>query len=126
LAQVSRAPYVIQQAERPPVAVLTGERTMSSGEALAVAFRGRRNARSFGRPTRGLSTSNEGISLSDGATLVLTTAVFADRTGRTYGGPIRPDVRVDADEGAAPSEDAVVDAAEAWLNEECSADDAVQ
>ena len=123
LAQVSGAPHVIRQDERPPVAVLTGERTMSSGEAIAVAFRGRQNARSFGRPSRGLSTSNEGISLSDGATLVLTTSVFADRTGRTYGGPIRPDVRVNADEEAAPSEDAVVDAAGAWLNEQCSADD---
>lgn len=37
-----------------PVAVLTSRFTASSGEAIAVAFRGRPNTRSFGEPTLGL------------------------------------------------------------------------
>ncbi|MFZ6026506.1 MAG: S41 family peptidase [Chloroflexota bacterium] len=77
----------------PPVAVLTDKRTASSGEAIAVAFRGRPHTRSFGAATAGLSTGNETYPLSDGAVLILTEAVFADRTGSTYGGRIEPDER---------------------------------
>jgi hypothetical protein len=75
----------------PPVAVLTGPRTSSSGEAIAVAFRGRPNTRSFGQATMGLSTANESFELSDGARIFLTVSVFADRTGQEYGGVIAPD-----------------------------------
>lgn len=74
-----------------PVAVLTDSLTGSSGEAIAVAFRARPAARSFGRPTAGASTANETFLLSDGAQLFLTTAVFADRSGRVYGQPLIPD-----------------------------------
>jgi C-terminal processing protease CtpA/Prc len=74
-----------------PVAVLTDSLTGSSGEAIAVAFRARPAARSFGRPTAGASTANENFLLADGAQLFLTTAVFADRSGRAYGKPLIPD-----------------------------------
>ncbi|KRB03401.1 hypothetical protein ASD86_21245 [Lysobacter sp. Root690] len=40
---------------------------------------GRARARSFGQPSDGRSTSNEAIALPDGGTLLLSTAVFADR-----------------------------------------------
>lgn len=40
------------------VAVLTGSRTASSGEVVAIAFRGRPRTRSFGEPTVELSTAN--------------------------------------------------------------------
>jgi len=82
----------------PPVAVLTGPRTSSSGEAIVVAFRGRPNTRSFGRVTIGLSTSNENFELSDGAWIFLTVSEFADRTGQRYGGVIAPDQVVWAEE----------------------------
>ena len=75
----------------PPVAVLTGKRTSSSGEAIVVAFRGRPNTRSFGRVTMGLPTSNENFELSDGAWIFLTVSEFADRTGQRYGSVIAPD-----------------------------------
>ncbi|MFZ0322859.1 MAG: S41 family peptidase [Actinomycetes bacterium] len=76
-----------------PVAVITGPVTASSGEAVAVAFRGRPRTRSFGLPTRGLSTSNEMFELDDGACLAITTARFVDRTGTVYGGVLTPDVK---------------------------------
>lgn len=84
------APYTLR---RPgaPVAVLYGPFTASSGEAAAISFRGLPNARSFGTPTYGLSTANQGFLLSDGALLNLTVAVQGDRTGRLYGGPVPPD-----------------------------------
>lgn len=75
----------------PPVAVLHDHVTASSGEAVVVAFRGRRNTRSFGHPTRGLSTANASIRLPDGATMLLTVSVLADRDGNPYGSRITPD-----------------------------------
>ncbi len=78
-----------------PVAVLTDGRTASAAEAVAVAFRGVSTARSYGAATHGLSTGNETVLLPDGALLVITSCRFADRTGRTYGGPLTPDVLAD-------------------------------
>jgi Peptidase family S41 len=81
----------------PPVAVLTDSQTASSGEAIAIAFRGRPRTRSFGRPTRGLSTGNQGFTLPDGSMLFLTTVVDVDRTGQRYGGTVLPDERATTD-----------------------------
>lgn len=118
LAHVSGGPYKLEGQVHSPVAVLTGHRTASSGEAVAVAFRGRPQTRSFGQPTRGLSTSNEGIPLGDGATLLLTTSTFADRAGTTYGGEIVPDVAVEPlSQSSALSNDPVVQAAQSWLKQ---------
>jgi C-terminal processing protease CtpA/Prc len=90
---INRAP-VGPLALTPPfraVAVLHDSVTASSGEAVAVAFRGRQQARSFGQSTRGLSTANRSIPLGDGAVMALTVSIFADRRQNTYGGPIPPD-----------------------------------
>jgi carboxyl-terminal processing protease len=112
-------PYRLTAAD-PPVAVLTGRRTASSGEALVIAFRGRRDARTFGQPTRGISTSTLSMKLSDGAVIALATAVFADRTGRSYGSVIEPDESVPTEvtataEDQATPEDPTVARASAWL-----------
>lgn len=82
-------------APSPPVAVLTGMQTASAGEAIVVAFRGRPTTRSFGLYTAGVPTGNAGFTLSDGALIALTVAVFADRTGQTYDDRIYPDELVD-------------------------------
>jgi C-terminal processing protease CtpA/Prc len=99
----------------PAVAVLTGQQTGSSGEAVCVAFRGRPRTRSFGAATAGLSTSNSLFSLSDGAVLALTVAVMADRTGRVYGDAIEPDEVVVGKRKRNIAEDPAVLAASAWL-----------
>ena len=83
-------PYTLRSPD-PPVAVLTDVLVASSGEATVIAFRGRPNARSFGQPTRGLSTANASFQLSDGALLILTVSTMADRTGRLYGTRVAPD-----------------------------------
>lgn len=97
-----------------PVAVVTSGRTASSGEAVAVAFRGRPLTRSFGGPTSGYSTSNTTYKLADGSRLYLTTAVFEDRNGNRYGGKLAPDQVV---RGIGP--EASIGAAAEWL-EACS------
>lgn len=91
-----------------PVAVLVGASTASSGEAVAVAFKGRDHTRFFGQPTAGLATSNQGFPLPDGSMLMLTTAVFVDRAGSAYGDGITPDIRLGV-------EDDLIGAARGWL-----------
>ncbi len=91
----------------PVVAVLTGPSTASSGEAVAIAFRGRPDSRSFGEPTFGVSTGNRGFRLEDGALMFVTASRFADRDGRVYGGKVVPDDAVSASQ-ALPT-------AAAWL-----------
>jgi len=75
----------------PRVAVLTNCGVASSGEAVAIGFRERRDTRSFGTPTLGLSTSNDEFPLTGGGTLVLCTSTMTDRTGATYGQAVVPD-----------------------------------
>lgn len=99
-----------------PVAVLTGRYTLSSGEAVTVAFRGRPNTRSFGQPTGGYATAIELFPLSDGALLGVTTALFADRDGTVYTGWIPPDEEVSTSLGVPVSEGVYVpQAALDWL-----------
>jgi carboxyl-terminal processing protease len=84
------APYALLEPS-PRVAVLTNCGVASSGEATVIAFRGRPNTRSFGTPTRGLSTANSGFPMNDGASLVLTVSLMADRNLTRYGGAVPPD-----------------------------------
>lgn len=83
-------PYVLMK-PWPKVAVLLNNGVASSGEAVAISFIGRLNTKRFGSPTCGLSTSNVGYPLSNGYTLILTTANLADRNGTMYGGLVQPD-----------------------------------
>lgn len=95
--------------------------TASAGEAVVVAFRGRPATRFFGEQTRGVPTGNDAYRLSDGAMLILTEVKDADRTGRTYDEAIRPDEEVIKDpRPVARHQDAVLDAAQNWLNKQAA------
>jgi C-terminal processing protease CtpA/Prc len=94
-----------------PVAVLIGPRTGSSGEMVAIAFKGRNDVRHFGSPTAGLTSANTTHKLSDGAYLVLTSAGVSDRLSREYSGPIIPDELVAFDNAKS--------AAKIWLKTKC-------
>ncbi len=95
VSEVTGQPYRLSKADQP-VAVLFGRQTVSSGEIIVISFIGRPNTRSFGSESGGLTTSNAGYDLSDGAMILLTNGVDLDRNGKTYGGPIIPDVQVNA------------------------------
>ncbi len=102
------------------VAVLTGPRTNSAGEFVAISFRGRPRTRSFGGSTAGRTTANRSFTLPDGAVIALAMSVAADRTGRTYGGTVDPDEIVSSSVGgaAAPdSEDVTMARALQWLTQ---------
>lgn len=80
------------------IAVLINEETASSGEAMAVLFKGYANAKLFGAPTFGVSTGCEPFTLSDGSHLNLATSVFADKNHNKYGNAIHPDYPCPAEE----------------------------
>lgn len=107
--------YTLQQ-PLSPVAVLTSQLTASSGEFTALAFRGRLRTRSFGEPTAGVPTGNEIKELADGAWIVLTTALGADRTWQTYDGPLLPDEPITSEwTRLGTADDTVLQAAIRWL-----------
>jgi C-terminal processing protease CtpA/Prc len=108
----------------PEVAVLIDRSTGSSGEAIAVAFRGRPHTRFFGEHTQGSSTVNETFALSDGASMWLTIGVQADRAGKQYPSGLAPDVAVPSGNAILPpAQDPVVQAALNWLCRAPGSDD---
>ncbi len=104
----------------PPVAVLMDGITGSSGEALALAFRGRPNTRSYGTPTAGAATANRGSRLPDGANMVVTAGYMADRTGAQSDGRVQPDSIVDVPAPVFPgwpfATDAAASVARSWVS----------
>ncbi|RZM21703.1 MAG: peptidase S41 [Pedobacter sp.] len=98
--------YTVRKATSK-VAILTDRATASSGEAVAIAFRGRPNTRSFGKATCGLSTVNVTNRLSDGALLNLTQSTMANRSKQGYGSSIQVDEVVVAEK--------VIAEATSWL-----------
>jgi len=112
---VAGTPYRISGT--PRVAVLIDRSTGSSGEAIAIAFRGRSKTRFFGEHTQGSSTANQTITLPDGASMWLTVGIDADRNGKEYLNGLAPDeVFPDATQVIPPSGDPVVQAALDWLS----------
>lgn len=83
------------------IAVLTNAQTASSGEAMAVVFKGCANTKSFGEKTYGVSTGCESFTLSDGSRINLATTVFADRNKQKYGSHIVPDITCNSNEALA-------------------------
>lgn len=73
------------------IAVLINNKTASSGEAIAVAFKGLPKTRFFGDKSRGQTTGNSTFILSDSSMIALMTVVYADRDKKTYGKQIIPD-----------------------------------
>lgn len=80
------------------IAVLINSGTASSGEAIAIAFKGLPRTRFFGNKTHGLTTGNSSIFLSDSSLIKLLTVVYADRDSTVYGIPIIPDEIVKTDD----------------------------
>ena len=79
-----------------PVALLTDDKTASSGEAVLLCFRGLEKARTCGAPTAGYASANAPYPMPDGSQLVLTTGCDMARTGEIFcDDPIAPDVTTD-------------------------------
>lgn len=115
-ARLSGAAFRLETA--PPVAVLIDGGTGSSGEATAIAFKGREHTRFFGTPSAGYSTSTQGFPMGDGVNLVVAVGVDVDRDGTPYPAEVRPDVAVTYAQTSSGT-DTQLGAASEWLAQEC-------
>ena len=75
------------------VALVVGPRTSSSGEILAILFRGQEGVRIFGEETSGQSTATATIALPNGGSLSVASSVTVDRNGTAFAARLSPDVR---------------------------------
>jgi hypothetical protein len=119
--RVSNQGYQTQRAQKS-IVVLTGRRTVSAGEIVALAFKGKAQTLLIGEPTAGLTTANATYSLSDRSMLVLTICQEADYTGRICEGSIVPDKFISAAgpasgaaTGSNTGDDPAKEAAVSWL-----------
>jgi carboxyl-terminal processing protease len=101
------------QSDRKSIVVLTSRKTVSAGEIVALAFKGRAQVCLIGEPTAGLTTANATYSLSDRSLLVLTICQEADHMGRICAGSIQPDKLIAVEKTV--SGDPVREAALTWL-----------
>jgi len=90
LAAINPTGELLDQAK---VAVITGIFTGSSGEIVALAFKGRPNTRFIGEDTSGYTTGNVKWPLPFDTHIALTTSYDSDRNGRYYD-VVRPDILV--------------------------------
>jgi C-terminal processing protease CtpA/Prc len=114
-AAVAGTPLVVRGT--PPVAVLIDRETGSSGEGIAIDFRGRPSTRFFGETTYGASTSTFPFALSDSAQLYLVTGVMIDRAGNEFEFGVSPDEEI-LSEATISNNDPVIGRAAAWLTEQ--------
>ena len=78
----------------PKIAVLTSRWTTSSGEFVAVAFKGQKNTRFFGEVTEGKTTENSWEIINGELALIISTGVYCDRNGNVYTENVKPDKEV--------------------------------
>lgn len=97
------------------VAVLTSMYTASSGEALAVMFRGRAGTRLFGARTLGMITVTDWTAVSDSTAITISVGHYRDRTGRVYDQFVEPDEELAFTPTESLQADPAVRRATAWL-----------
>lgn len=101
---------VLQNADKPLAVLISGE-TASSGEGVAIAFKGLPNVRFFGEQANYLVSVNNQVRLPDRAQITMTVGYSRDRTGKLWTGPVQPDEEVPAH--------LALDAARKWLHRSC-------
>lgn len=104
----------INQEEK--VAVLLSRYTISSGEMLGIAFKGRSNTIFLGEKSGGLTTGN-GFDLieDDKVYLVISQGVFNDRNGTAYIDGVNVDKEIEFDITATIENDKIIMEAIEWL-----------
>jgi carboxyl-terminal processing protease len=90
------------------IAVLIDKNTVGAGELVAITFKGRKNTRFFGQPTKGNVAAVTTIEISKGLAMTLSHGYYQDRRGNPYTSSVKPDV-------ATAVEVNVLDQAIEWL-----------
>ena len=103
--------------KNPKIAILTSRWTTSSGEFVAVAFKGQKNTKFFGEPTEGKTTNNSWEIINNEIALVISTGVYCDRNANVYVENVKPDKEVAFEMEENKEKDKGVIEAVDWLNE---------
>jgi carboxyl-terminal processing protease len=86
----------LDKPEDSPVVILIGPVTASSGSAVAITFKGRRNTCLIGEPTaKGYTTSNGYFQFAPNLYLNFAVAFIADRKLTLYPTEVDPDIKVE-------------------------------
>jgi carboxyl-terminal processing protease len=101
----------------PKIAVLTSRWTVSSGEIVATALKGRPYTKFFGEATGGYTTNNGWDILGDEIILTISTGIFADRNGKVYEHNIPVDIEIPFEVIKDTEKDTCIIAAKKWLIE---------
>lgn len=97
------------------IAVLTSRWTVSSGELVAVAFKGQENVKFFGEATGGYTTNTSWTVLNNQIAVVIATGVYCDRNGITYDENVKPDIEIEFRIEQDPLQDEGIIQASKWL-----------
>lgn len=101
--------------DNPKIAVLLSRWTVSSGEFVAVAFKGQNNSRFFGEFSGGYITNNSWEPVNGELFLAISTGVYADRNGTVYNDYVGVDVPLTFTVTDNLSEDREIIEAISWL-----------
>ncbi len=99
------------------VAVLLSRYTISSGELVAVAFKGRINTLFIGEETAGYTTGNGYDKVNDELILAISQDVFIDRNKNLYNHRVGVDEKIEFQHGVAMEHDNQINKAKKWLSE---------
>lgn len=102
----------------PKVAVLTSMYTASSGEVVAVVFKGREKTRFFGEPTHGLTTVNDYTPIDSLSILLLSVSTYQSRDGVVHKSYVDVDEHIPYHPNPLSADDSAVRAALDWLTGE--------
>jgi carboxyl-terminal processing protease len=97
------------------IAVLTSRWTVSSGELVAVAFKGQAHTRFFGEVTGGYSTNNNFVPIQNEVVVTISTGFYCDRNGIIYNYNVPVDEEIPFIIETEITKDTGIAATTAWL-----------
>ncbi len=106
-----------QSISNEKVAVLLSRYTISSGEMLAITFKGRPNTTFIGEETAGYTTGNGYDVVSDELALVISQDIFIDRNKQRYDKNVGVDFAIAFQHDTSMEDDKQINKAITWLNE---------
>lgn len=113
-----RLPNTCSDDSHPKVAVLTSLYSASSGEALAVVFKGRDRTRFFGGNTLGMVTGTNWEVISEEISMSISVNYYRDRTGKVYRNYVEVDEEIAFSTGAEARMDPCIRRSMDWLMQE--------
>lgn len=100
----------------PQIAVLTSLYTASSGEAIAVMFKGKEKTKFFGQHTVGLITVTDWEIINESTTMTISVSHYKDRNGKVYHNFVDVDEELPFALEPLSEDDTCAQAAINWIN----------